>query len=245
MKKQLFFIAVFSAFFFGCSPMVSHNKKSIKNLFLKNLTIIYSFEELNPYFPPAPKTQQQKSYCLKNVEVLFKNKHRFPLFDSYEINFYLKKFGNSDKPLQGFIKKNILSDTLLNILPIWNVPGRESNKFPERRIGDSDYKFEHGNINGYLTISSGEIFANPNEKTKLYILFKITGHFFLYEGYNEFVIENASLAPTSCLLSEHLLNDDFLVVNRISQYLPPDEKVVNNIGLKKTAINEIRILILE
>ncbi len=238
--------ALFSCFF-SCSNKVLQGKKQVKSLFLKKIVVIYTLEEFSPYFPPAPKTQNQRSYCLKNTEIVFKNKYRYPFHDSYETNFYLKKFVGSDKRLQTFTKKNILSDSLLDILPIWNMPSREKNKFPERRIGDTSYKYELGNINGFLTISSSEIFESSDDKLKLFILFGVTGKFFLYKGFNEYVIENSKSNSSNsfCSVSEHLLYDDFLVVDKISKYFPLDEKVIKKLGLQKANIDTIKIPIYE
>lgn len=217
------------------------NASSIERVTIKKAVLLYTYTEYSPYFPPIHKKQPQKSYCLKDVHILTGGR-KIAFHDNYEINYFVKSTLDAKSRLYMYLENNLLSDDYF-FPPMDNSPKRKENIVPNRRVGDTPFKFNWGNINHKITITSNEIYQGNNDSLDIYLAFNIAGDFFYYKDFDSFVIKNVNSISLErlCPFAINLLHDDFLIVDKIDKLSSLTETEIDKLNLIKSEIDTIRI----
>lgn len=225
----------------GCTSLKKQLKPRIEKIQKTHGIALYSFQR---YFPKLSiDSQKPHSYCIENVEILFDNGLVLPLLDDYEWNQYIKKLTAENSSLSKKTNELVLSEKQLFLPPISNSLTRKNNLFPERRLGDTKWKFELGNINGYWVIESEAIFTIDGEDEKLFIAFNISGSFLYYHELNEFAVTNTKTGTPEqlCEKGDHLISDNIIVVDKIESTSPLIMEQIEAMNLIKSSIGRIKI----
>lgn len=211
----------------------------------KDAIILYSFQKHNLFFPPNLQ-KEKKEYCLIDTRIIFDDKKVFSFHDNYKMNYYVASILKDKSVLGKKLEKYLIDEDDLFIPPILNNPKRMAELYPNRRLGDSKYKLELGNIDGYWTIVSSEVFKGT-KKDVIYIAFKIKGDFFHYKSINELVIEkvNSITLDRICSLPFNELNDDFIVLKRMEKLTRLSNKETRLLDLETIEQDTIKIPISE
>jgi hypothetical protein len=231
----------------GCSPFKTMQSK-VKYVKIDGIAL-YRFIAYTNYLPNSPR---KRSYCLDNTYLLFgkKKQYSYAMYDSDEYNYYMYKyFLNENTRIKQKTRKWLQKDSLLFFPSI--IGGKKRRLLPQKRLGDTDYIFNLGNISGYWTIKSNSVYQSDTEKDAIYIAFRVKGSFMLYENMSEIVYANANSVPDGnshmriCPIPKHELSSSFIVLKDCTSLMPLTPEQAAYLGMKRLDLDTIELPVVE
>jgi hypothetical protein len=239
--------------FLGCfgackyAMVRSDDTPSVTSLKVRDALVVYTFTEDLPYLPPPNFRQNWRvRYCLKNVYMeLGQSRTRVAFHDDYDRNYQVSRYLKENQKAIKYLEKKLDVDPAV-FFPIVNSPKRLDYVVPDRRVGDTSYKFEWGNIYHFYTITSEQVYLNPSDSTRLYIAFNISGDFFYYRNLHARIPRTITSRLLTwergmCTISEHWIASNFVVVDKITKMAPLTTQQMNDLEFVKSPVDTIRI----
>lgn len=233
---KFLYLGIFFIVFTCCSKKIVTSRYFEYKRF-KDCIIVYKF-----------KKSIGERYCLYDCQLVRSSNQQISFFDDYMINYDLLKEIEQDKDsaLYKKLSNKLIPINSINMFPIINSMSRSKNEYPERRIGDTKFKYEVGNVGGgnYLIKSSNIYKKDKNCNEFLYIAFSIDLDLFIYNGFDHFIREKSKSYQGGCYYPRECVYNRFSILDKVKLLKNLNREQERSLKFEKVQVDSIKLLII-